>query len=101
MKKSMIFLAIALVIATLFSMMASAATIDIAWRDEGYDVDSDSYAYTFAAIGDQQVLTYIDAGGTEKGGIKIPAEWKNQNYVDKMYQWIVDNITFVISIRVD
>lgn len=91
MKKIVFALALLLSLSMLFTVGSSAYTYNTVWRDSGYDVDPSAYAYTFVAIGDQQILAYVDAGGSAKEGITIPSSWKNQNYLDKMYQWIVDN----------
>lgn len=90
MKKILIFVAIILVISTLFSFTASAAS-QIKWKNADYNRSPDKYAYTFVAIGDQQVLTFLDAGKYNKEEGAMPAEWAGKNYLDTMYQWIVDN----------
>ena len=90
MKKLMIFIAMILVVSTLFSFTASAAS-KISWKNADYNKNPDKYAYTFVAIGDQQILTFLDAGKYNKEEGAMPAEWAGKNYLDTMYQWIVDN----------
>ena len=90
MKKIIALIGMILAISMLFSFGASAAS-KISWKNADYDKPSDKYAYTFVAIGDQQVLAMLDSGKHVKEEGSMPAEFAGQNYLANMYQWIVDN----------
>lgn len=90
MKKIIVFVAMILVVSTLFSFTTSAAS-KISWKSADYGKSPDKYAYTFVAIGDQQILTFLDSGKYIKEEGPMPAEWAGKGYLNTMYQWIVDN----------
>ena len=86
-KKFIAVIATVVVLATLFSVGASAASER--WTANNVHAPNyDDVAYSFALVGDTQVLTSYDADtGT---GTPVPANRKGHNYVKNIYKWIVD-----------
>ena len=82
-KKLIMFFALVLAVATCFSTSVTAATSTI-WFSKNLNPPDDDYAYSFALVGDTQILCSADAGthATLASG---------KNYVKNIYKWIVDN----------
>lgn len=83
-KKLIVLLVLAMIFSTFSSFSASATAWADYWTSENPN-PPDNYAYSFALVGDTQVLSAYDAGTdgfTGKTG---------NNYVKNVYKWIVDN----------
>ena len=87
-RKFIVLVAAVMACVTLFSFSTSAAS---KWLADEKLPSMGEYDYSFVFIGDTQILTMLDAGNTNKEEGSLPSEWKNQNYMNTLYQWIVDN----------
>ena len=87
-KKILVLVAALLVVTTLASFTAAAATGLERWNYSRNlrAPNMDEVAYSIALVGDTQVLTAYDAG-TPGAGNKGQA---GQNYVKNLYKWIID-----------
>ena len=92
-RKILIFSAMIVFISTVFGSIFSANSAFQPWvceKREWYAKNPDTmgdYSYSFAIVGDTQILTAYDAGSPlDNADIN-----RNKNYVKNLYKWIVDN----------
>ena len=81
--KLIMFLALVLVMTTCFSTYSTTAAATV-WFTKNLNPPDDDYAYSFAIVGDTQILCSADAGTHAF----LPT---NQNYMKNIYGWIVNN----------
>ena len=86
-KKFLILVAAILAFATCFTVFASAGYKEAKWvAAADYTAPIDDYAYSFAILGDTQILTREDGGDHARGGKK------NTNYTAPLFDWVVNNV---------
>lgn len=92
MKRFISLLAVIAMISAICCVPVGAVKNDPKWIDKD---PAENVAYSFALVGDTQILTAFDAGTKLQSGPDTWSEYDpnltGNNYLQKLYKWIVDN----------